>query len=93
MNEKNAEIVGGEHGLPKKTAPNAALYLAEKHKKDGFSPIYVGDSSVDMQTAANAGFDACGVLWGFRDRAELEQFHPKFLAENAEELLKIILGE
>ena len=93
MNEKNAEIVGGEHGLPKKTAPDAALYLAEKHKKDGFSPIYIGDSSVDMQTAANAGFDACGVLWGFRDRAELEQFHPKFLAENAEELLKIILGE
>ena len=72
---------------------SVALYLAEKHKKDGFSPIYIGDSSVDMQTAANAGFDACGVLWGFRDRAELEQFRPRFLVENAEELRKIILSE
>lgn len=87
------EIVGGENGYPAKPAPNAALYLAEKFKKDGFSPLFVGDSSVDMQTAANAGFDACGVLWGFRDRAELERFHPKFLAENAGELRKIILGE
>ena len=91
--DKLTEIVGGEHGFPKKPAPDAALYLAEKYKKDGFSPLYVGDSSVDMQTAANAGFDACGVLWGFRDRAELEQFHPKFLAENVGELRKIILGE
>ena len=87
------KIVGGEHGFPKKPATDAALYLAEKYKKDGFSPIYIGDSSVDMQTAANAGFDVCGVLWGFRDRAELESYHPKFLAENAEELREIILGE
>ena len=72
---------------------SCALYLAEKYKKDGFSPIFIGDSSVDMQTAANAGFDVCGVLWGFRDRAELESYHPKFLAENAEELREIILGE
>ncbi|MGN0641178.1 MAG: HAD family hydrolase [Oscillospiraceae bacterium] len=91
MNE--LKIVGGEHGFPKKPAPDAALYLAEKYKKDGFSPIFIGDSSVDMQTAANAGFDACGVLWGFRDRVELEQYRPKFLAENAEELREIILGE
>lgn len=87
------EIVGGEHGYPKKPAPDAVLYLAEKYKKDGFSPIYIGDSSVDMQTAANAGFDACGVLWGFRDRAELESFHPKYIVENVGDLLKIILGE
>ena len=46
-----------------------------------------------MQTAANAGFDVCGVLWGFRDRAELESFHPKYIAENVGDLLKIILGE
>ena len=33
MNEIKAEIVGGEHGFPKKPAPDAALYLAEKYKK------------------------------------------------------------
>ena len=30
------KIVGGEHGFPKKPATDAALYLAEKYKKDGF---------------------------------------------------------
>ncbi len=91
--DKITEIVGGEHGFPKKPSPEAALYLAEKYKKDGFSPLYIGDSSVDMQTASNAGIDVCGVLWGFRDRAELAGFSPKFLAENAKELEKIILEE
>ncbi len=89
---KIAETVGGEHGFPKKPAPDAALYLAEKYKKSGFSPLYIGDSSVDMQTAANAGFDVCGVLWGFRDKEELASYNPEFLADNVEELEKIILG-
>ena len=87
------EIVGGEHGFPKKPAPDAANYLVGKYKKAGFSPIYIGDSSVDMQTAKNAGIAVCGVLWGFRDRAELESYSPDYLAENADELKKIILGE
>lgn len=87
------EIIGGEHGFPKKPAPDAALYLAEKYKKTGFSPLYIGDSSVDMRTAANAGFDACGVLWGFRSPKELASFAPKFLAGNVSELRGIILAE
>ena len=88
-----AEIIGGEHGFPKKPEPNAVLYLAEKYKKAGFSPLYIGDSSVDMQTAKNAGIDACGVLWGFRSREELASYNPKYLAENVGELRSIITGE
>ncbi|PID76152.1 MAG: HAD family hydrolase [Deltaproteobacteria bacterium] len=34
--------------------------------------FYVGDSDVDMHTAANAGMTGVGVLWGFRDAQELE---------------------
>jgi phosphoglycolate phosphatase len=33
---------------------------------------YIGDTATDMRTAANAGLRKVGVLWGFRDRAELE---------------------
>ena len=32
------------------------------------SAVYVGDSDVDIQTAANAGLPCISVLWGFRDR-------------------------
>ena len=34
--------------------------------------LYVGDSEVDVLTAKNAGVPCLGVLWGFRDREEME---------------------
>ena len=34
--------------------------------------IYVGDSEVDVLTARNAGVPCLSVLWGFRDREEIE---------------------
>ena len=34
--------------------------------------VYVGDSEVDVLTAKNAGVPCLSVLWGFRDREELE---------------------
>lgn len=48
--------------------------------------LYIGDSGVDMQTAANAGVTACGVTWGFRPRTELEEFHPEYIVDKPEEI-------
>lgn len=87
------EVVGAGQGYPTKPSPEAVLYLAEKYSKPNVKPLYVGDSNVDMETAANAGLTVCGVLWGFRPREELERYNPDFLAENAEQLKEIILGE
>lgn len=87
-----AEIVGAGIGYPIKPDPKAALYLAEKYAQEGKRPLYVGDSSVDMQTALNAKIDACGVLWGFRTREELEKFNPAHIVKNIEQLRKVIFG-
>lgn len=54
--------------------------------------LMVGDSDVDIQTGANAGMDSCGVLWGFRDRAELAGAGATHLAATPEELVGIVLG-
>ena len=43
--------------------------------------IFVGDSGVDMQTAARANMYPVGVLWGFREADEL-------LANGAKHLIK-----
>lgn len=87
------EVIGEGMGYPTKPSPDAALEFCRRHCGDKTKVLYVGDSSVDMQTAANAGIDACGVLWGFRSRAELESCHPAHIAASVAELRGIILGE
>ena len=41
----------------------------------------------DMQTAVNAGFLPVGVLWGFRQRDELEENGAQVLLEKPADLL------
>lgn len=82
---------GSIDGIPKKPDPylvNKAISDFNAEKRD---VLYVGDSGVDMETALNAELDSCGVLWGFRDREELENSGAKYVVTNAKELLDIIL--
>ena len=51
--------------------------------------VYVGDTSTDMKTGTGAGIFTVGVLWGFRDRAELEQYGADRIIERPEELLEV----
>lgn len=87
------EVIGAGQGFPRKPDPGAVIRLADKYAKPDRKPLYVGDSGVDMQTAQNAGITACGVLWGFRDSAELESYLPKYIAETVFDLRKIIFEE
>ena len=52
--------------------------------------VYVGDSEVDVLTAKNAGMPCVGVLWGFRDQADLEAAGGCVYCEKTEDLVKII---
>ncbi len=58
--------LGETPGCPRKPAPDM-LYKAME-AIDVEKCIYVGDSEVDVITAANAGAECLSVLWGFRDR-------------------------
>lgn len=52
--------------------------------------IYVGDSEVDIQTADNAKIPCIGVTWGFRDKEELLQGGAKYIADTAQQVVKIV---
>lgn len=58
--------------IEKKPSPDGVLYIAEKLGIPAEQFLYVGDTNTDMQTGKNAGAFTVGVLWGFRDRKELE---------------------
>lgn len=70
--------------LPRKPAPDMLYRAKEVMGVDHC--ICIGDSEVDLVTAANAGFDCLTVLWGFRDREELEKAGARWFCEKAEEL-------
>ncbi len=66
-------IYGQREGTPKKPDPAAALEIAALMHLQPREIAYVGDTSTDMRTGIQAGMLTIGVLWGFRDREELEK--------------------
>ncbi len=83
-------VLGQREGIPSKPDPQIVEDILTVAGVEKSAVLYVGDSGVDMQTARNAGVRACGVTWGFRPRAELEQFAPAHFVDRPEQLLDLI---
>ena len=49
--------------------------------------VYVGDSEVDVLTAKNANVPCLSVLWGFRDRADMEEVGGTHFCEKTSDLV------
>ena len=49
------EIITSQDGFPRKPEPDAIRYLLEKYGLDRENTFYVGDRSLDMECAKNAG--------------------------------------
>lgn len=49
------EIVTSENGFNRKPSPDAVNYLVEKYELDKRNTYYVGDRSIDIECAKNAG--------------------------------------
>lgn len=82
------EVLGQREGITPKPDPTIVLEILESAGVSAEETLYVGDSGVDMQTALNARVTACGVTWGFRPRAELEELAPRFIVDSPDEILK-----
>ncbi|KAA6320328.1 Phosphoglycolate phosphatase [termite gut metagenome] len=84
-------VLGQREGIAPKPNPAIVYAIMKMAKTSKDKVLYVGDSGVDMQTAKNSGVTSCGVTWGFRPRSELEEFHPDFMVDNAQEILDNVL--
>ncbi len=82
-------VFGQREGVNVKPDPTVVHDILDITRISREDVLYVGDSGVDMQTAANAGVTACGVTWGFRPRTELEEFHPAHIVDNATDIAVI----
>jgi len=81
---------GQKDSVPRKPAPDMVELAMAQMGVSKAESVYVGDSEVDVLTAANAGLDCICVTWGFRTVAELEAAGAKTLVHTMEELEKEI---
>ena len=84
------EVAIGENeaeGICKKPAPDTVYAALRKLGVSKDDAVYVGDSDVDIQTAANSGLPCISVLWGFRDREFMIQHGAKTFISAPSELL------
>src|SRR5690606_4216591 len=83
-------VLGHREGRPAKPDPDIVLETLSTFAVDKQECIYVGDSSVDMQTATRAGVTAVGVTWGFRTEAELRENGADYIIHSPLQLLAVL---
>ena len=83
-------IMGQQDGVPIKPAPDGVFSIAKELSMDVEDFLYVGDTCTDMQTGKRAGAFTIGVLWGFRDRQELEENHADAIIEKPIQILDYV---
>ena len=76
---------GESADCPRKPAPDMVFKAMETIGVE--CCIYVGDSEVDVLTAQNAGVPCLSVLWGFRDKADMEEVGGNVFCEKTEDLV------
>ncbi len=82
--------IGAREGIGKKPAPDTvleALRILDLPKEEA---VYIGDSEVDIATAANTGMNCITVAWGFRTRKEQEDAGATMFVEKPEEIIPLL---
>ena len=84
-------VFGQRENIPTKPDPTIVYDILSITKVEKKMVLYIGDSGVDMHTAQNSGIEAVGVTWGFRPRAEMEEFSPAYIVDSPAEIIQIVL--
>lgn len=80
--------VGEQPGIPRKPAADMVFKCMQDLGAENC--IYIGDSEVDVITAANAGVPCLSVTWGFRDVDTLLNAGAKYFCNQTADLPEIL---
>jgi phosphoglycolate phosphatase len=83
-------LYGGDSLAEKKPHPMGVEKLMAEAGIGRDQTMMIGDSSVDVITARNAGIAACGVTWGFKPET-LDDPKPDILIDRMEQLTERLL--
>lgn len=84
-------VEGNRDGAPLKPDPEIIFNILHKGDFDPSRAIMVGDSGIDIRTAAAAGIASVGVAWGFRFAEELFEAGARRVVTTIDELREVVL--
>lgn len=84
-------VLGQLPGIPHKPDPTGALEVANLIGLLPEDVTVIGDSTMDLETARNAGMKSIAVTWGFHDRSRLLAAGADALAEDPASLLNLLV--
>lgn len=83
-------VEGQRPGRPLKPEPDILDEIISKAGLLKRQVVFVGDSTVDIQTARRAGVTGMAVTWGFSPEEELKAANPDVLVNSADGILQFL---
>jgi phosphoglycolate phosphatase len=83
--------VGEKENIRRKPAPDTVFEVLEQLHIEKEKAVYIGDSEVDLETAANAGMDCIIVSWGYRDKEDMIALGAQTTVDTVEELEQMLM--
>jgi phosphoglycolate phosphatase len=83
-------IEGNREGAPLKPDPQIVNGILSRAGISKERAVMIGDSGIDIRTAAAAGIDSIGVAWGFRFADELYAAGATRVVSTADELHNLL---
>lgn len=87
------EIAGADYsGFHASKIDLIAGILRRNNIRDPLDVVVIGDTRYDIEAAAELGIDSICVTYGFSSPEEITAMDPDYIAENAKDLQRILLG-
>jgi phosphoglycolate phosphatase len=86
-----SSVVGGDSGFPRKPDPAGLRHLIAEAEDRAASAVLVGDSTIDVETARNAGVRVCFARYGFGHRRGAPDLRgDELVAETPADIVRLV---